>query len=70
MLKKHNYVDGKSRIVVEKPFGKDTESCEDMMGKITADWKEDEIYRIDHYLYAFSRPSPSRSVLAVLPFSR
>jgi len=51
MLKKHNYSKEKSnRIVIEKPFGKDTDSCEKMMSQILADWDEKEIYRIDHFL--------------------
>jgi len=51
MIKKNNYWSGKiNRLVIEKPFGKDTDDCRDMMDSIAKDWKEDEIYRIDHYL--------------------
>ncbi|KAL7414583.1 glucose-6-phosphate dehydrogenase [Mrakia frigida] len=51
MLKKHNYSKDKAnRIVIEKPFGKDSESCDEMMSKILGDWDEKEIYRIDHFL--------------------
>jgi len=49
-IKKNNYKGKVNRLVIEKPFGKDTSSCEDMMEKIMADWKEEEIYRIDHFL--------------------
>lgn len=47
------YVYGKSAtnsIVIEKPFGKDLNSCQDLIGKIKALYKEEELYRIDHYL--------------------
>jgi glucose-6-phosphate 1-dehydrogenase len=50
-LKKNVYSDtGKNRIIVEKPFGKDTESCREMMSALKAEWAENETYRIDHYL--------------------
>ncbi|PWN50374.1 putative ZWF1-glucose-6-phosphate dehydrogenase [Violaceomyces palustris] len=41
---------GQNRIVIEKPFGKDLESSREMMGKLKDLWKEDETFRIDHYL--------------------
>ncbi|KAJ9094891.1 hypothetical protein QFC19_007747 [Naganishia cerealis] len=51
MIKKHNYSpETINRLVIEKPFGKDTEDCKRMMSSIAKDWKEEEIYRIDHYL--------------------
>lgn len=49
-LAKNNKTGLSNRLVIEKPFGKDTDSCKEMMKKITSDWKEDEIYRIDHFL--------------------
>jgi len=50
-LKKNCYAEkGVNRIIVEKPFGKDLQSSRDMMGKLKALWKEDETFRIDHYL--------------------
>lgn len=50
-LKKNCYVEkGHNRIVIEKPFGKDLESSRDMMGKLKDLWKEEETFRIDHYL--------------------
>ncbi len=49
-LKQHNHTGLSNRLVIEKPFGKDTESCKEMMGKIMEHWEEDEIYRIDHFL--------------------
>ncbi|KAF8450733.1 glucose-6-phosphate 1-dehydrogenase [Boletus edulis BED1] len=41
---------GINRIIVEKPFGKDLESCRSLLGALKQSWKEDETYRIDHYL--------------------
>ena len=39
-----------SRLVIEKPFGKDSESCQKMMKDITeAGWEQKEIYRVDHF---------------------
>ncbi|EOR00405.1 hypothetical protein E3P92_03463 [Wallemia ichthyophaga] len=41
---------GTNRLIVEKPFGKDTESSQQLMNAIKANWSEEEIFRIDHYL--------------------
>ncbi|WRT68484.1 glucose-6-phosphate dehydrogenase [Kwoniella shivajii] len=50
-LKKNVYSkDGINRIIVEKPFGKDLESCREMMADLKSQWSENETYRIDHYL--------------------
>lgn len=51
-LKKHCYVakGGINRIIIEKPFGKDTESCRELIGAVKQNWTEDETFRIDHYL--------------------
>lgn len=50
-LKKNCYSDkGQNRIVIEKPFGKDLESSRDMIGALKGLWKEEETFRIDHYL--------------------
>ncbi|WVQ68341.1 glucose-6-phosphate dehydrogenase [Kwoniella botswanensis] len=50
-LKKNVYSEsGINRIIVEKPFGKDLESCREMMSELKAQWAENETYRIDHYL--------------------
>lgn len=35
---------------VEKPFGKDLESSRDLQKALDPNWKEEEIFRIDHYL--------------------
>jgi glucose-6-phosphate 1-dehydrogenase len=38
-------------LVIEKPFGKDSASAKEMMDAITKDgWKQEEIYRIDHFI--------------------
>jgi glucose-6-phosphate 1-dehydrogenase len=38
------------RIIVEKPFGKNLASASALNQALLAHWKEEEIYRIDHYL--------------------
>ncbi|KAN0059796.1 Glucose-6-phosphate 1-dehydrogenase [Thecaphora frezii] len=50
-LRKNCYNDkGENRIVIEKPFGKDLESSREMIGALKGLWKEEETFRIDHYL--------------------
>ena len=41
---------GWSRVIVEKPFGKDLESSEKLSSHLSGLFNEEEIYRIDHYL--------------------
>jgi len=41
---------GWSRIVVEKPFGRDFESAKKLNAEIATVFQEDQVYRIDHYL--------------------
>lgn len=41
---------GWTRIVVEKPFGKDLDSAEQLSSQIGELFEEPQIYRIDHYL--------------------
>ncbi len=41
---------GFRRIVVEKPFGMDLASAQDLNAKLQANFDESQIYRIDHYL--------------------
>ncbi|KAH1150240.1 Glucose-6-phosphate 1-dehydrogenase, cytoplasmic isoform [Glycine max] len=41
---------GWTRVVVEKPFGKDLESAEELSTEIGKLFEEPQIYRIDHYL--------------------
>ncbi len=42
--------DKNSRIVVEKPFGRDLASAQDLNASLAAEFDETQIYRIDHYL--------------------
>ena len=41
---------GWNRVVVEKPFGKDSESSAVLSNHLASLFTEDTIYRIDHYL--------------------
>lgn len=52
-LKKICYPSGEkgiARVIIEKPFGKDLESSRKLQKALEPDWKEEEIFRIDHYL--------------------
>lgn len=40
----------KLRVVVEKPFGRDLESAQQLTEQLARRLREDQIYRIDHYL--------------------
>jgi len=42
--------DAWTRVIVEKPFGRDSESSAKLSNHISGLFSEDEIYRIDHYL--------------------
>lgn len=42
--------EGCSRIVVEKPFGHDLKSARDMNAMLLQHFREEQIFRIDHYL--------------------
>jgi len=46
----HNGQSGWRRIIVEKPFGSDLPSAQALNREILSYWREDQIYRIDHYL--------------------
>ncbi|TPX47768.1 glucose-6-phosphate dehydrogenase (NADP+) [Synchytrium endobioticum] len=41
---------GLNQLIVEKPFGRDYETSKELSRALGQYWKEDEIYRIDHYL--------------------
>jgi len=41
---------GWTRIIVEKPFGRDSDSSEELSRHLSGLFQEDQIYRIDHYL--------------------
>lgn len=42
--------DGFNRLIIEKPFGTDYQTAETLNNEIRAVFKEDQIFRIDHYL--------------------
>jgi glucose-6-phosphate 1-dehydrogenase len=41
---------GWTRVIVEKPFGRDSESSKELSAGLAKHLKEDQTYRIDHYL--------------------
>jgi len=43
-------ISSNSRVVLEKPLGRDLKSFQDLNEKVLKYFKEDQIYRIDHYL--------------------
>ncbi len=49
-LHQRGIADRASRIVVEKPFGKDLKTAHALNRDLAAHFYEDQIYRIDHYL--------------------
>lgn len=50
-IKKYNYPEnGRLRLIVEKPFGRDLETARQMQKDLAPLFTEDELYRIDHYL--------------------
>lgn len=51
LIKNHGMsATGWNRVVVEKPFGKDSASSAKLSAALSAHFSEDQIYRIDHYL--------------------
>ena len=49
-LAKWNLIKENSRVVLEKPLGKDLKSSQEINQKVLEFFNEDQIYRIDHYL--------------------
>ncbi|SON56277.1 Glucose-6-phosphate 1-dehydrogenase [Hartmannibacter diazotrophicus] len=47
---KHNLITEQTRVVVEKPLGKDLASAKATNDEVGRIFKEEQIYRIDHYL--------------------
>ena len=43
-------INGWKRLVIEKPFGHDLKSAQELNAKLRESFEEDEIYLIDHYL--------------------
>ncbi len=50
VLGRRRRTSGWTRLIVEKPFGRDVASAQDLNQKIHRYFKEDEVFRIDHYL--------------------
>eukprot|EP00897_Mesotaenium_endlicherianum_P003310 jgi/Mesen1/3006/ME000177S02280 len=48
--KKGQVADGFTRVIVEKPFGRDSESSAELARGLSEYLTEEQIYRIDHYL--------------------
>jgi len=49
-LHEHKIADAQSRVVVEKPFGRDLATAKALNAVLAASFDETQIYRIDHYL--------------------
>ncbi|NXW46085.1 G6PE protein, partial [Nyctiprogne leucopyga] len=49
------------RVVLEKPFGHDLESAKQLAAELTSFFREEEMYRVDHYL-------GKQAVAHILPF--
>ncbi len=45
-----NNENGWRRVIIEKPFGTSLETAQELNTRIQTIWKENQIYRIDHYL--------------------
>lgn len=41
---------GWTRVIIEKPFGKDLESSQKLSDHLASLFTEQQVYRIDHYL--------------------
>lgn len=50
VLKSANVLNSRSKVVVEKPLGNSLASSQEINGQIQQAFKENQIYRIDHYL--------------------
>src|SRR5690606_6731947 len=49
-LAEHGMLKNQERVIIEKPFGHDLKSAMDLQAELTQYLKEEQIYRIDHYL--------------------
>ena len=49
-LHAHHIADNDSRVVVEKPFGRDLATAQELNDTLAEHFNETQIYRIDHYL--------------------
>lgn len=46
----HSEQSGWRRLILEKPFGRDLESARTLNIELKQQWREEQLYRIDHYL--------------------
>ncbi len=46
----NNQAEGWKRVIIEKPFGYDLQSALTLKDNLLVYWREDQLYRIDHYL--------------------
>lgn len=46
----HQEHQGTRRLVIEKPFGQDLQSAIQLQRRVSRYWREEQIFRIDHYL--------------------
>ena len=46
----HRSSDGWTRLIIEKPFGRDLASARELNAELQQGFTEDEVFRIDHYL--------------------
>jgi glucose-6-phosphate 1-dehydrogenase len=46
----HEEKSGYRRLVIEKPFGQDMQSAHQLQQRVSRYWREEQVYRIDHYL--------------------
>ncbi|MEL6737221.1 MAG: glucose-6-phosphate dehydrogenase, partial [Pseudomonadota bacterium] len=49
-LEHSGLIDDRSRLVIEKPLGRDLPSAIDLNGAVGKYFREDQVFRIDHYL--------------------
>lgn len=49
-LEQHGLIDDKTRLVIEKPLGRDLQSAQALNATVGEYFNEDQVFRIDHYL--------------------
>lgn len=49
-LEDHDLIDDRTRLVIEKPLGRDLESARELNNAVGDHFREDQVFRIDHYL--------------------
>jgi glucose-6-phosphate 1-dehydrogenase len=50
LASRHLHTPAASKVILEKPFGKDLASAQELNAVISEQFQEDQVYRIDHYL--------------------